>query len=81
MVISCYNLNQREGEYVEYEIVKREEIECLSPSQVKELLNVSKSEAYRLFNSKDFPSFRLGEKILRIRKVDFMKWLEEQKCK
>lgn len=62
-----------------YQIVDQEGIECLSPRLVMELLKVSRAEVYNIFNSKGFPSFRLGEKKLRVTKADFKVWLQEQK--
>ena len=42
---------------MEYEVVEQNEIECLSPKDVIELLKLSKNEVYQLFNSKDFHVF------------------------
>lgn len=61
------------------EIIEQDGIECLSPLEVSKLLKVSKTEAYNIFHSAGFPSFRLGEKKLRVVKRDFVKWLNEQK--
>ncbi len=61
-----------------YEIIDQDGIECLSPLEVSKLLKVSKTEAYNIFHSDGFPSFRLGEKKLRVIKRDFITWLNQQ---
>ena len=68
---------------MDYEIVERDDIECLSPKSVMKLLEISKTEAYNLFHSKGFPYFRIGEtgKNLRVTRRDFKNWLNEQKKK
>ena len=38
----------------------------------------SQAQAYNLFNSKSFPTIRVGS-ALRVRKCDFEKWVEQQK--
>lgn len=62
-----------------YEIIEQHEIECLSPKDVKDLLRVSRTEAYNIFRREDFPSFKIGEKMLRVTKADFNRWLAMQK--
>ena len=62
-----------------YEIVEQDGIECLSPIEVSKLLKVSKTEAYNIFHREGFPSFKLGEKNLRVIKSDFIIWLKSQK--
>lgn len=66
-------------EGIGYEIVEQDEIECLSPKQVMSLLDLSKSEVYRLFQSSDFPTFTVGERSKRITKRDFKLWLNRRK--
>ena len=51
----------------------------ISLRRVSKLLKVSKTEAYNIFHSDGFPSFRLGEKKLRVIKKDFITWLKNQK--
>lgn len=62
----------------DYAIVQKDGLECYSPSDVVQILNYSKASTYRLFRSKSFPSFRVGEKGYRVIKSDFKKWQEEQ---
>jgi predicted DNA-binding transcriptional regulator AlpA len=62
-----------------YEIVEKDEIECMSPCDVMKALSISRAEAYKLFKTKGFPAFRLGEKNLRVTKKDFKEWLDKQK--
>ena len=38
----------------------------------------SQAQAYNLFNSKSFPTVRVGS-ALRVRKDDFWKWVDQQK--
>ena len=38
----------------------------------------SQAQAYNLFNSKSFPTIRVGS-ALRVRKEDFWEWVEQQK--
>lgn len=56
-----------------------EEFQCLRPKDVQKILNISKTETYRIFKSKDFPSFTLGEKLLRVSKKDFEEWLKRKR--
>ncbi|QEH69757.1 helix-turn-helix domain-containing protein [Cellulosilyticum sp. WCF-2] len=56
-----------------------EELQCLRPKDVQQILGLSKTETYRLFKSKDFPSFTLGEKLLRVTKRDFEEWFNKKK--
>lgn len=55
-----------------------EGVRCYTPTEVSRLLKVSKTEAYNIFHSDGFPSFRLGEKKLRVTESDFNKWLEHK---
>lgn len=55
-------------------------MECLTPKQVKEILNVEQAFIYELFNSKDFPSFKVGVH-WRVRRDDLEAWIEKQKIK
>lgn len=51
---------------------------CYSVKEVKEILNISQSQAYALFAKEidpNFLSFRIGSSY-RIRKKDFDKWIE-----
>ena len=61
---------------MEEKSIKDEGVKCLKPVQVGKILNMSKTEVYRLFNKNEFPSFRLGEKLLRVTEEDFYKWLD-----
>jgi len=58
-------------------------MECYTPSDVAKILQISKSQAYNLFNSElgetQFKSFKIG-KSLRIRVSDFNNWLEKKAC-
>ncbi len=50
---------------------------------VKDLVQMglcSQAQAYNLFNSKSFPTIRIGG-ALRVRVDDFNKWCEQQKTK
>lgn len=64
---------------MDYKVIEDDGIECLSPKEVMQILKLSKSEVYRIFNSKNFPSFKLGERCLRITKIDFKNWLDKQR--
>ena len=55
-------------------------MECLTPKQVKEILNVEQAFIYELFNAKDFPSFKVGGH-WRVKVDDLNKWIERQKTK
>lgn len=48
----------------------------LTVEQVAQILNLSKTNAYCLFNSTNFPSMKVGKKWL-ISKNNFMKWIDE----
>lgn len=50
-----------------------------SASDVKKILKIGNDTVYAIFKSKDFPSFKVG-KAYKVRKEDFIKWLDEQKA-
>ena len=49
----------------------------LSPDQVASALGISRANAYTLFHADDFPSMRVGKRMM-ISKVHFLKWIERQ---
>lgn len=49
----------------------------LTPMDIKEIMNISKSNAYALCKSEGFPAKKVG-KLIRINKESFKKWFEEQ---
>lgn len=49
-------------------------------SDIAELLGLSLTAAYELMHNTEFPSFRVGTRLL-IAKEDFEEWLTEQKEK
>lgn len=49
----------------------------LNAQQVANVLGVSISSAYELMHEKDFPSLRIGNRLV-IPKDHFRKWVEEQ---
>ena len=48
----------------------------LTPMDIKEVMNISKSNAYALCKSEGFPAKRVG-KLIRVSRESFIKWLEE----
>ncbi|MFT4326764.1 MAG: helix-turn-helix domain-containing protein [Candidatus Woesearchaeota archaeon] len=48
----------------------------LTVSDIAEILNISKQNAYKLCHSKDFPSVKIGKRII-VTKLAFIKWMEE----
>lgn len=53
-------------------------MECLTPKQVVDILNMKQAFVYELFNSKDFPSFKIGGS-WRVKRDDLNLWMEKQK--
>lgn len=53
-------------------------MECLTPKQVKELLGLKQTIVYELFNSKEFPSFKIKGS-WRVKQDDLNSWIEKQK--
>lgn len=53
-------------------------MDCLTPKQVKEILNVEQAFIYELFNRRDFPSFKVGVH-WRVKRDDLNSWIEKQK--
>lgn len=45
----------------------------LTPMDIKEILGISKANAYNLCNSKGFPAVRIG-KLIRINRDRFIEW-------
>lgn len=52
--------------------------EFLCVKDIVEMGLCSQAQAYNLFNSKSFPTIRVGS-ALRVRKEDFWKWVDQQK--
>ncbi len=49
----------------------------LHPRDVGAYLGVNSARAYKIFNRKDFPSWKIGQKWI-CNKQSFLKWLDEQ---
>lgn len=54
----------------------------LDVNQVSEILNISKAKSYSFFNSFGFPILKLEGKLKRVKKDDFIEWLDRKvnKC-
>lgn len=65
---------------MDYKIINQEE-ECLTPRDISRILNISKAQSYRLFNSKiegeEFNGFKVGNS-WRISRLDFQNWLNSK---
>ena len=48
----------------------------LSPDQVASALGISRANAYTLFHAEDFPSIRVGKRMM-ISKAHFLKWIDK----
>ena len=48
-----------------------------SAPEVAQYLGISRTRAYSLMNEKEFPSFRVGSRVM-VTKVAFDRWIEEQ---
>lgn len=53
------------------------EIKLFTVQQVSEILQISRSKAYEIFNRVDFPSFNVGRQ-LWVTEVALLKWLSIQ---
>lgn len=51
--------------------------EFLTVKEVQEILHIGRSKAYELFESKDFPSIKIGT-VYRVSRVDFDEWCKQQ---
>ncbi len=49
----------------------------LSANQVAQVLGISRANAYVLLHSKDFPTIRIGKRMI-VPKDKFLKWMDEQ---
>jgi predicted DNA-binding transcriptional regulator AlpA len=54
--------------------------DILKAEDIQEYLAISRSKAYSLLNREDFPTI-MFDKTKRVRKVDFLNWVENQKRK
>ncbi|RJR23633.1 DNA-binding protein [Candidatus Microgenomates bacterium] len=54
--------------------------DILKAADIQEYLAISRSKAYSLLNREDFPTI-MFDKTKRVRKVDFLNWVENQKRK
>lgn len=61
-----------------YEMIESAGAECYAPKDIAKILSISQAESYRVFKTKDFPSFKLGERMLRVTKKDFAEWLNKK---
>lgn len=54
-------------------------MECLTltPEDVQKLMGIGRAGAYALFNREDFPTIRIGRRLLVSRDA-FMRWLDAQ---
>jgi excisionase family DNA binding protein len=85
MVLYCYMHNphmcyaRREGKDVEMKLKSedRETREVMTVAEVADYLGVSTRLAYSLVWSGDIPHARLGPKMIRIRKADVDRYLDE----
>ena len=51
----------------------------LNASQIASILGISKSCAYTLLHREDFPTVRIGRRMI-VSKTKFERWLESQDC-
>ena len=49
--------------------------EIININHVCEYLQVSRNVGYTLMKSKGFPAYRVGEKLLRVNRDDFLEWV------
>lgn len=54
--------------------------QTLSAPELATYLGISRSGAYNLMQAVDFPSFRIGKRVM-VTKAAFEKWLDEQQRK
>ena len=52
----------------------------MNAEQVSSFLNISRAGAYQLFHAWDFPSVRIGKRMV-VQKDKLLEWLEEQSQK
>jgi excisionase family DNA binding protein len=57
-----------------------DDAEFLTISDVQRILKVGRSFAYGLVERGELPGYRVGGKILRVRRADLERWLEENRC-
>nr|WP_302597950.1 helix-turn-helix domain-containing protein [uncultured Cellulosilyticum sp.] len=65
----------------EFKVITIEDVLCFTPKDVQKILNCSKSQVYEIFHRVDFPSFKIGERNLVVKRIDFYNWQEEKKEK
>jgi excisionase family DNA binding protein len=56
-----------------------EEASFLTPQEVSDLLQVSVQTVRRWIKDEEFPAYKVGPRMWRIRKVDLDTWLEQQR--
>jgi len=47
----------------------------LTPADIAAVMNISRNRVYELVHSNDFPAFKIGKKLYRVRKDKFLEWL------
>ena len=63
----------RESKYTSYDALPL----TLTAPEVGEVLGISRAAAYELVRSKEFPSMRIGTRIL-VPKDKFIQWIDQQ---
>lgn len=53
----------------------------LTPTDIANILGISRNKAYEYIHSTGFPKFKVGEKLYRVRKDKFLDWLESESDK
>lgn len=49
----------------------------LTPSDIANILGISRNKAYEYIHTPGFPMFKVGDKLYRISKKKFLAWLDE----
>ncbi len=47
----------------------------LTPADIAAVMNLSRNRVYELMHNNDFPAFKIGKKLYRVRKDKFLEWL------
>lgn len=50
----------------------------LTPLEIGDVLGLSRNRVYELMHSEDFPAFKIGKRLYRIRKDKFLAWLDKE---
>lgn len=80
LINPSYQTNSKISDDVKSEKIDNQSIVLYTVKDIQTIFKIGQTQAYRLMNASDFPSFRLNKR-LYISKIELEKWIEDRKGK